>query len=201
MLLERDVPVLQMSKHDPANIFIVADQFRHASKILHLTLSGDMTIEGQRAPVDVQVPMVTCSAFALELYLKCLIAMETRAKPPGIHEIDKLFKRLNSDTQAKIRRHFNITGASTIAFIKNAFAAEGKTAPKVDFDYVMKASSRAFLVTRYIYEGMPGGQGWVAEMILEAARAVILEQSPHWEIARQFSPTVVLDRSDTFPTH
>src|SRR5262249_11092561 len=101
-----------MSKHDPANIFIVADQFRHASKILHLTLSGEMTIEGQRVPFDVQVPMVTYSAFALELYLKCLIAMETRTKPPGIHDLDKLFKKLNSDTQVKIRRHFDTTGAS-----------------------------------------------------------------------------------------
>jgi hypothetical protein len=183
-----------MSKHDPANIFIVADQFRHASKILNLTISGDMIFQGQRAPFDVRVPMATCSAFALELYLKCLIAMETGKKPPEIHELDKLFTKLHNITQANIRRRFDAMSTSTIEFIKNAFASEGKAAPKIDFDYVMKASRRAFPVIRYIYEGMPGEQGWVAEMILEAARAVILERFPNWENARQANPTIVLDR-------
>ena len=184
---------LAMSKHEPSNIFVVADQFRHASKVLNLTLAGVMTLAGEKAPFDLQVPMVTSSAFALELYLKCLIAMETGKKPPEIHELDKLFERLHPDTRAGIRRHFDATGASTIAVIKGAFEQHGMAAPTIDFDYVLKASRRAFPLARYIYEGMPGEQGWVAEMIMEGARAVILERFPHWKHARQVSPSTVQD--------
>jgi hypothetical protein len=182
-----------MSKHSPSSIFVVAEQFRHASKVLNLTSAGVLTWHRERVPFDLQTPMVTCSAFALELYLKCLIAMETAEKPPEIHELDKLFKRLDQSTQAEIRRHFDATGASTTAFIKEAFEQHGMAAPAIDFDYVLQASRRAFPLARYIYEGMPGEQGWVAEMILEGARAAILERFPRWERARQVSPLTVQD--------
>ena len=122
-----------MSRHDPSNIFVVADQFRNASKVLNLALAGVVTMAAEKVPFDVQMPMATCSAFALELYLKCLIAMETGKKPPGIHELDKLFRKLHLDTQAKIRRHFDTTGDSTIAFIKGAFEQAGMVAPTIDF--------------------------------------------------------------------
>jgi hypothetical protein len=104
-----------------------------------------------------------------------------------------LFKKLHPDTQAKIRQHFDRTGSSTIAFIERSFEAHKMIPPTIDFDYVLMASRRAFPITRYIYEGMPGEQGWVAEMILEGARAVILERFPHWQKARQVSPMVIRD--------
>jgi hypothetical protein len=65
--------------------------------------------------------------------------------------------------------------------------------PEVDFDFVPNASRKAFPLSRYIYEkGLPGGEGWVADGILEAARKTILEEHPDWADSRQISPPVAL---------
>ena len=178
-------------KHNPANIFVVAEQFRFADKMLHLMLDGELQYQGQRVPFDVSAPMVTCAAFALELYLKCLISMETGKAPPNRHECDYLFGLLHIDTQAAIRKYFHKEGGATIAFIESEFAKLGRPAPKIDFDYVLHASRRSFPIARYLYEGLPGEQGWVAEMIMEGARAVILKRFPRWKEARQKNPPVI----------
>jgi len=189
-----------MGKHDPANIFLVADQFRVTDKLLHMILRGELTYGKEPVPYEVSVPMVTCAAFAFELYLKCLISMETGAAPPNTHELDKLFARLHADTQKAIRDYFDANSVSTIAFIKGEFERARKPAPTIDFDYVLSVSRRAFPIARYIYEGLPAEQGWVAEMIMEGARSVIIKRFPHWEKARQVVPTIVLDGPPTSPT-
>src|SRR5713101_6772909 len=105
-----------MVQHDPANIFIVAEQFRGADKMLHMILGGELTYQGDPVPFEVSVPMVTRAAFALELYLKCLISMETGAAPPAKYECDYLFGLLHIATREQIRDYFDKNGAGTIAF-------------------------------------------------------------------------------------
>lgn len=190
-----------MGKHDPANIFIVAEQFRSADKMLHMILRGELTAGGQPVPFEVSAPMVTCAAFAFELYLKCLVSMETGFPPPNTHKLDHLFAMLYPDTQTEIRKYFDANGTSTIAYIKNEFDRAGKPAPTIDFDYVLRVSGRAFPIARYLYEGLPGEEGWVAEIIMEGARAIILKRWPAWGKARQVAPAVVLDGPPIFPTH
>lgn len=177
--------------HDPASIFIVAEQFRSADKMMHMILNGDLQFQGQTVSFDVSVPMVTCAAFALELYLKCLISMETGQAPPNKHEFDYLFKRLHADTQKAIREYFDRNSVDVVAFVKSEFAKAGKPAPTVDFDYVLGVSTRAFPIARYLYEGLPAEQGWLAEAIMEGTRAVILKRFPQWASGRQASPMIV----------
>jgi hypothetical protein len=70
----------------------------------------------------------------------------------------------------------------------------GYPVSEVDFDFVLNASRKAFPLTRYIYEqGLRGGEGWLADGIMEAARKTILEAHPDWAHARQVSPPVVVD--------
>jgi HEPN domain-containing protein len=182
-----------MSKHDPSNIFVVAEQFRHASKFLNLTMQQEVWKH------DVRVPIMTCSAFALELYLKSLISMETCKKPPEKHELDFLFGKLQRSTQTEIRQFFDANSASTIAFVRGKYERQRQPTPRVDFDFCLNASRRAFPVSRYVYEGMPAEQGWLGEIIMEGARAIILKRFPLWEGSRQISPTVVLDVDDLGP--
>ena len=179
-----------MEKHNPANIFVVAEQFRFADKMLNLMLNGDLQYQGQRIPYDVSAPMVTCAAFSLELYLKCLISMEMGKAPPNRHECDYLFSLLHIDTQAAMREYFRKEGGPTIAFIESQFAKLSRPAPMIDFDYVLHASRRAFPIARYLYEGLPGEQGWVAEVIMESARAVILKRFPQRAKAWQATPAI-----------
>jgi hypothetical protein len=63
--------------------------------------------------------------------------------------------------------------------------------PLVDFDFVLNASRRAFPLARYIYEsGLPGGQGWIADGIMEAVRKTILDAHTDWKDARVATPSV-----------
>jgi len=179
------------TKHDPANIFTVAEQFRSADKMLNLMLRQELTYEGHPVPFDVSIPMVTCAAFALELYLKCLISMETGDRPPNTHDYVRLFGLLHNDSKTAIRNYFDKNSGDTVTVIKRAFEQSGRPAPTVDFDYVLSVSRRAFPIARYLYEGVPAEQGWVAETIMEGARRTILKRFPHWEKARLVSPLVV----------
>jgi HEPN domain-containing protein len=173
--------------HDPGDIFVVAEQFRNASKLLNL---------GQTSfPFDVRMAMMSCAAFALELYLKCLIAMETGKVPPAIHDLQKLFDHLHASTQMKIRRYFDDNSSVVKAFVEAQFAKHGVKAPNIDFDYVLAASRDAFPLARYIYErGLPAEKGWIADVILEGARRTILDRFPDWRDSKQVSPAVILHR-------
>lgn len=179
------------SKHEAVNIFVVAEQFRIADKMLNLFLQGELTYRDQRLAYDVSTPMVTCAAFALELYLKCLISMETGNAPPNRHELDELFKLLHPDTQKSIRDYFDQNGGDTIAFVKAQFVKAQKSQPTINFDYILRTSRRAFPIVRYIYEGLPAEQGWLGEVVMEGARAIILKRFPHWKDARQSGPAIV----------
>jgi hypothetical protein len=47
---------------------------------------------------------------------------------------------------------------------------------------------------------MPALQGWLGEVIMDGARAIILTRFPAWEGSRQISPTVVLGELHKPPT-
>ena len=96
--------------YDSRRIFRIGEWFYLAG----LTL-------GERAPKmrGLFVPTVVMSAFALELYLKCLIAIGTGKKPPPGHNLRRLFNKLTDKMQAKIRGYFdNPTEQGEIAWRK-----------------------------------------------------------------------------------
>jgi hypothetical protein len=161
---------------DPSNIFIVAEQFWRATRIL-------------RREED-RVPPVVCAALALELYLKSLIAMRPGAKVPSDHNLKRLFDCLDSSTQAQIRAYFQPYETETGLLLDHAYRAAGKTRPAGDlFGFVLRASRGAFLTYRYIYEkGLEANQGWGADRIMQAARNVIIDRHPEWVGARQIAP-------------
>jgi hypothetical protein len=177
---------MKKARLDPADIFVVAEQYRNGAKWLILSQTHGW-------PFDVRMAAVMCASFALELFFKCLLAMENKIAP-DLHDLWQLFARLDKSTQAKIRGNFMPYLADTQRLIAAASECAGYPAPTVDFDYVLNASRKAFPLLRYIYEkGLPGGQGWAAEGILEAARKTILETHPDWGHARQASPEVIFD--------
>ncbi len=84
--------------HDPRRIFRIAEWFNLASNTLKERISE---MRG------VAVPSVVLGAFSLELYLKCLIAIETGKPPPTGHNLRWLFDRLSGSTQSKIKQYFD----------------------------------------------------------------------------------------------
>jgi HEPN domain-containing protein len=174
-----------MAKHDPADIFVIAEQFRNASKFLILAREHGWQ-------TDVAMPAVTCAAFAMELFLKCLLAMETE-KSHETHDLKHLFNRLSKSSQAKIRVYYGPYLPDVKEHVERQYLLAGQPQPPplVDFDFVLDASRRAFPLARYIYErGLPGGQGWIADGIMEAVRKTVLEAHPDWKDAHVATPSV-----------
>jgi hypothetical protein len=124
---------------------------------------------------------------------KCFLAIQG-AEIPDWHDLVHLFNRIEKKTQLRIRRDFEPYLMTAGRMVSQSAKAVGYPVPEVDFDSVLNASRKAFPKTRYIYEeGLRGGEGWLADGIMEAARKTILEDHPDWAEQRQVSPPVVLD--------
>jgi hypothetical protein len=171
---------------EPTQIFVVAEQYRNATKWIILA-------ESQGWQPDIKMAGILCSAFALELFFKCLLIMQG-SEIPDWHDLVHLFNRLEKNTQLRIRENFEPHLIAAGRMVSQSAKAVGYPIPEVDFDFVLNASRKAFPKTRYIYEeGLRGGEGWLADGIMEAARKTILEDHPDWVERRQVSPPVVLD--------
>jgi hypothetical protein len=155
---------------DPERLFKTAEVFRASSLIL-----GNLMNQGMP---QYMFPMVMCSAFSLELHLKCLILIERSASARG-HDLEQLFSKITMASQTMIRRCYEKQRAKAAA----RFAAvKGVPQPKTDFDFVLHVSAKAFEKFRYAYEGIAESPvGWMAAPICDCVRERILELQPDWE--------------------
>jgi len=177
----------------PLEIFIVAEQFYWAgvlaARIPHEASAENPPFQFGRDLPNMTSAAVSCFAFSLELYFKCLIRMGNKPAETG-HDLVKLFTKVGLRNQAAIKRYFrqNIDDASK--HLEREYSASGRPVPKPAFDFALSASKDAFYLMRYVYEkGIPVDTGWLASDILEGARQVILAKHPDWIRARQVVPT------------
>jgi hypothetical protein len=177
---------------DPIKIFVVAEQFNNtAAFLIHAADSG--------LDFDVSMPTVTCRAFALELYFKCLIAMDQKDNPTR-HALSDLFENLHPGRQSEVRSHFDEYADEVKQRIAAEHAAGNEELPVVDFDFVLARSSNAFVRARYIFEaGLREGEGWMADPIILCARRVILDAHSDWTDYRQSTPVLALKTGPTSP--
>jgi HEPN domain-containing protein len=185
----------------PLDLFIVAEQFRAAGKLAalipHLATTHPAFGFARDTP-NMPAPAAACMAFSLELYLKCLIRMGRKSYGRE-HDLVKLFDLVGRRNRAKIRKFFRENSAEVVSYIERSYRESGRPTPKANFDFVLSASKDAFIVMRYLYEGMPSDEGWLAHDIMEGARQVILDKHPNWERARQISPLPEVIVRSTFP--
>jgi hypothetical protein len=122
-------------------------------------------------------PALVVSAFASELYIKCLLCLHGLPVPPT-HNLKNLFSRLPGKIQKTLekkwdayvptraemfehaRTHLNYTGATNL----RSAIADGATA----FDEI-----------RYAYEGTPSSKFFLADLP-SLLRSLILELKPEW---------------------
>jgi hypothetical protein len=180
-----------MTKAKALDIFIVAEQFRFVGKLATLVPQHPTL----RIPAlafahdqNLLTASMVCSAFALELYFKCLIRMGRKTFGRQ-HDLAELYGLIGRRDRAKIKRYWNEHSETVRSYVEQAYEGDGQPGPKVDFDFVLSASKDAFVEMRYIYEqGIKPDTGWLADTIVEGARKVILEKHPDWENRRQTSP-------------
>jgi HEPN domain-containing protein len=151
---------------DPKDVFKTAEVFRASSAILN-----------NHGMPQCMFPMVICSAFSLELYLKALILVES-GKPAKGHDLKDLFSKTTPESQKIIRASYETHKTKLDAMFA---AVKGVPAPKTDFDFVLHASAKAFEHFRYAFEGLVKDQeGWMAGPICDGVRARIVELQPDW---------------------
>ena len=135
-------------------------------------------------------PSTVCEAFSLELFLKCLMLVEGTQYKPG-HDLEKLFDHLSVDSKAHIRAHCE-RGLAQIQQMMNMahqqYQQTGKgmaePPPRIDFEYALASSRRAFEAYRYVHEGksaMEPGGNWLGKPILHSVRDRILILRPEWK--------------------
>jgi hypothetical protein len=170
--------------HDPLSMFVVAEQYWHGSEWLARAVDRGY-------PFNVDMPIVICSAFSLELYLKCLIALSGK-RAQGGHDLEELFNELSPTTKTEIRARWDRSyGEDDRIAIEGIYATKGVRLPTIDFDFILTASRATFKEERYIHEsGLKAGKGWCAYSIVEIVRNIIMETHPHWVDAYQLSPAV-----------
>jgi hypothetical protein len=132
-------------------------------------------------PVDalgmLTIPAATNHAFAVELYLKCLILFDTGRMVRG-HRITRLFAALIASRQRQIVDVYQrqIARDANVAYLRS----RGANDEEFKFDNVLARLDEAFVRIRYGFEGGIPNFIQVGGGVCAAIRSVILEAQPDW---------------------
>jgi hypothetical protein len=158
---------------EPASIFSSAKSFHQAQNVL---LEEAFKRGNTWAIV---VPAVVNGSFALELYFKCLIAIDQGFHERSEHNFKKLFAMFSAETSTKVREAFDAARKSPL----EEMAEQSPEFAKYDhsLEGVLDASQDAFVKLRYIFEGrFKHGEGFRASRLINALLTVIEQLKPEW---------------------
>jgi hypothetical protein len=163
------------ASYEASAVFMAGVRYDYASRVLawecgNRILSGDLN---QTLPA--MLPQIVLSAFAIELYFKCLIVLDSGNEPRREHALTELFVDLASDRQTSIRKWFYFTHNSVKELIDLA-----RVYGSSDFESSLALASRIFDRWRYCYELPEDTPMALTEPILRAACETILEARPDW---------------------
>jgi hypothetical protein len=133
----------------PQSIFVHADGFLKSAISLNKQPHDPLFDPGMVSVV------VTNSAFASELYLKCLIQIETGQLIKDEHNLHALFRKLRAETQQEIEDPFNAELAKQPKHDMNQADPEIQKAVAdrpTTFRQALKVGGKAFVEWRYLYE-------------------------------------------------
>lgn len=153
---------------DPRQLFTNADNFRHTIETL-TQLPGDVRF-GQS--------VVVLAAFASELFIKCIVTLESGHQPTG-HDLATLFSKLSGPVRAKIEKLWDTEfGAKRAAELDAVEKDLGVTIPR-DFSSLLRLGAKSFAQVRYAHERKPAGNFFLTDFPL-LLRAAIIDMKPGW---------------------
>jgi hypothetical protein len=126
-------------------------------------------------------PSMVPSAFASELYLKCLLCIEN-GKVPIEHNLKTLFLQLAQLTRRRIEELWDEDikqphRQETFNRIRSMPGAENL---QLDLHYALTISATAFADLRYFYENQQAF--FILDEFPNILRKVTLENCPHWTV-------------------
>jgi len=150
-------------------MFKSADAFRHVSELTLAQMGLGQAHLGFAYGVN--------GAFAVELYLKCLLTVEG-GQIPSTHNLKALFQQLSRQSRAKLKK-LHKERASNDA----VFAALRQRGIKTDLDSLLEQGQDVFEQFRYIYEGIPRDRqqvGFALNIFAGCVRDRILDLRLEW---------------------
>ncbi len=152
--------------NDWERVFNIASGFADSAAVLHRESARVLSGPEQTVKVPFVIPGIVCSAFSVELFMKCLVMVE-RGGAPRTHRLITLFSRLAPDSRVAIAHRFDelIAASPTAQAMKGQFPDVSLT-----IDDVLDTVDRVFEQWRYAYEGQAGsayGLGELAQAVCE----------------------------------
>jgi hypothetical protein len=164
----------QQSKPDSKKLtFVSAEAFLEVCKALVAE-----TRRGNRRILS--LALATNAAFALEMYLKCLLSLEQGQAPHG-HDLHKLFHALSSSTQSELTKDHEQFQNSNPASMAEAHQLGLPT----DLEELLKRGRNAFADFRYAHEQIPSGTDFALNGLTYCVQQRILKLQPDWDSALQ----------------
>lgn len=161
-----------MGDYDPKLIFVQAERF----------LFADEKLRGPGLDIAnaayVMLPCLVMQALSIELYLKCLISLETGKKPPRGHHLKHLFDRLNVNTQKHLAALWR-ADTEGLNNVRNMLPEEMREAISDDVAKALTDGARAFEELRYHYETELTCRFYIDRMP-RMLRSVIWQRMPEW---------------------
>ncbi|WP_108683140.1 hypothetical protein [Methyloceanibacter sp. wino2] len=160
------------SSAEPAKIFVQANAFYFANVRLR---GNDMP------PAHIKVfagPSLVLSAFASELYFKCLQCIERGRYDKG-HNLKNLFRSLSPATRKRIKEKWDADidrNAGARELIEKQF---GERIP-ADLDWALTAGARGFEELRYSFDPENANSKFFLTELPRMLREVIIEMKPEW---------------------
>ena len=136
------------------SIFFQADAFNYAAR--KLTQPGVPSIH-------LLVAQVVNSSFASELYLKCIILIETGKVPRG-HHLRKLFHRLKDESKQVIENEWNAEHAKKSAALDEIDRRSGSPVTPRNLKVALAGEGNAFEKWRYAHEPGPLSGFWLGNL-------------------------------------
>jgi len=169
---QRRTEAAQAQKQPALKIFMNAERFR----ISDLILRGNSNAQIMAA---IGGPALVLSAFASELYLKCLICIETGRLAHG-HDLRVLFRQISEASRRNIERRWNAYVATPERQrIYAALKALEGTEISTSLDWSLRNGGDGFVALRYIHEGETGTKFLLGELP-QILRDEILTSKPEW---------------------
>jgi len=118
-----------------------------------------------------QFPGMVISAFASELYLKCLLLLDGKGAITG-HNLKTLYNKLSPDTKAKIEAEYATMMQITASEIAELEKKLRRTLPK-DLNTALTDCGLAFEQMRYIYEQPKGAAFYITHLPLVLHKVIV----------------------------
>ncbi|WMT73871.1 hypothetical protein [Bradyrhizobium sp. Ash2021] len=162
-------------------VFQHAECFYQAFAALR-SLSPDPR-ENMHGAITLVEPLIVLASLTSELFLKCLICIET-GDTPREHNLKELFDQLSEGTRARIQRFWDREVAARKREEWDNLEKFGLKMPR-DLPSALAKGSNAFIRYRYSYEGNTEGLHYYLEELPALLQKLILEMNPNLESCRR----------------